>query len=124
MAGRLAAFLVDWTTMLMLIADRVVADGDNVDCVDDNANCVDGNTDLLTMARRSSSPSSLGSLSVQVQPSTFYCALIFLTTLHIFFNILFPNIHFPLLIKLRIDLFSCNPTSRSSLPRTTPPQGG
>ena len=33
------------------------------------------------------------------------------------------HLHFPLLIKIRIDLFSSNPTSRSSLPRATPPQG-
>ena len=75
--------------ILMLIADSVVTDGDNADCfdgnadgVDDNADCVDGNANLLTMACRSSSLSSLGSLSVQVQSSTTYCASISMTTLH------------------------------------------
>ena len=90
----------------MLIADGVDADGDNADCfdgnadcvdgnadcVDDNADCVDGNADLLTMACRSSSLSSLGSLSVQVQSSTTYCASISVITLHIFFYIFIVKI--------------------------------
>ena len=77
--------------VLMLIADGVVADGDNADWVDGSADCDDGNAYLLTMACRSSSLSSLGSLSVQVKSSTTYCASISVTTLHIFFNIfIFP----------------------------------
>ena len=77
--------------VLMLIADGVVADGDNADWVDGSADCDDGNAYLLTMACRSSSLSSLGTLSVQVKSSTIYCASLSVTTLHIFFNIfIFP----------------------------------
>ena len=100
--------------VLMLIADGVVADGDIADWVDGSADCDDGNAylqeflPLLTWISVCPGEIVHNLLCLNIRDNT-ACIL--------------QHLHFPLLIKIRIDLFSSNPTSRSSLPRATPPQG-